>query len=480
MSTTTLATPTSQLRFGLARVDVTPPVGIYNRLWGAARHDRATGVHRPLTAEVIALAPLDGAGAPLVRAQLDLCGLAHPVYEWLAGALAGAAGVARDRATITFSHTHSAGWLFPPERFSMPGGELVGPYLDELETKLRSAAGAAVDGLVDAVVTYAVGHCDLAANRDYWDDARALHACGFNPDGPADDTVTVARIRSADDRPLATIVHYACHPTTLAWENSLLSPDYVGAMRETVEAESGVPCVFFQGACGELGPRRGFVGDTAVADANGRQLGHAALSALAGMDPPLTDFAYDGPVVSGATLGAWSAHALSAERLAGTARFAGGVYEVELPLKPKPRRDELEAQLADWQARQRAAEAVGDTAAARDHGAMTERVRRWLGRLDDLPDGTSLRLPFAVHRLGDALWVTCAGEPYSWLTAELRRRFPDDLVLLSPMAGLLQVAYLLPRASYGRGLYQEEPSILAPGCLEQLADAIADRASALR
>jgi hypothetical protein len=34
------------------------------------------------------------------------------------------------------------------------------------------------------------------------------------------------------------------------------------------------------------------------------------------------------------------------------------------------------------------------------------------------------------------------------------------------------VAYLLPRDRYGRGLYQEEPSILAPGCLEELADAI--------
>jgi hypothetical protein len=478
MSTTTVAAPTSRLRFGIARVDVTPPVGIYNRLWGAARHDRATGIHRPLSAEVIVLAPLGG-GEPLVRAQLDLCGLAHPVYERLAASLAEAAGVGRERVTITFSHTHSAGWLFPPDRFQMPGGELVGPYFDELDGKLRSACRQAVGGVVDAVVTYNIGRCDLAANRDYWDDARSLHACGFNPDGPADDTVTVARVESADGRPLATLVHYACHPTTLAWENSLLSPDYVGAMRETVEAETGVPCVYFQGACGELGPRRGFVGDTAVADANGRQLGHAALSALAAMDPPLTDFAYDGPVVSGATLGTWSPRPLTAERAAKAARFAGGVYAIDLPLKPKPRRDELEAQLGDWEARQRAADAAGDAAAARDHGAMVERVRRWLGRLDNLPDGGTLSLPFAVHRLGDALWITCAGEPYSWLTAELRRRFPDDLLLLSPMAGLLQVAYLLPRASCGRGLYQEEPSILAPGCLEQLADAIAARASAL-
>jgi hypothetical protein len=39
----------------------------------------------------------------------------------------------------------------------------------------------------------------------------------------------------------------------------------------------------------------------------------------------------------------------------------------------------------------------------------------------------------------------------------------------------LQVAYLLPTDRYGRGLYQEEPSILAPGCLEGLAEALAAR-----
>lgn len=42
---------------------------------------------------------------------------------------------------------------------------------------------------------------------------------------------------------------------------------------------------------------------------------------------------------------------------------------------------------------------------------------------------------------------------------------------MSPLAGMLHIAYLLPRDRYGRSLYQEEPSILAPGCLEALADA---------
>ena len=55
---------------------------------------------------------------------------------------------------------------------------------------------------------------------------------------------------------LATIVNYACHPTTLGGRNRLISPDYLGAMRETIETNTGLaPCLFLNGAAGELAPR---------------------------------------------------------------------------------------------------------------------------------------------------------------------------------------------------------------------------------
>ena len=104
-----------------------------------------------------------------------------------------------------------------------------------------------------------------------------------------------------------------------------------------------------------------------------------------------------------------------------------------------------------------------------------ERCRRWLGRLADLPEGASFPYRYSVFRLGDAVWITCSGEPYNEMTRELRRRFPGLVLLLSPVAGDPQVAYLLPEDRYGLGLYQEEPSCLAPGCLELLTGAITAR-----
>jgi hypothetical protein len=63
---------TTHCRFGVARRDVTPPVGIYSRSWGAATHDVAEGVHRPLTATAAVFAPLAGDGPTLALVALDV------------------------------------------------------------------------------------------------------------------------------------------------------------------------------------------------------------------------------------------------------------------------------------------------------------------------------------------------------------------------------------------------------------------------
>ena len=115
------------------------------------------------------------------------------------------------------------------------------------------------------------------------------------------------------------IVNYACHPTTLAWDSRALSPDYVGAMRETVQTRYPAPCLFLQGASGDLGPRDGFVGDREVADRNGRWLGYAALTALESTLPPERELRYAGGVTSGTTIGVWEATELAADRQRGRA-----------------------------------------------------------------------------------------------------------------------------------------------------------------
>lgn len=474
MGTTLVPTPTSRLRVGFARADITPPVGIYHRMWGAARHHQATGVHRPLFADVLVFAPIGGDRKGMVRAYLDMVGLDKNWHDGLIRALSEATGVSPADVVVTYSHTHSGG-VFRADRMALPGGDLIPGHVERVTSALAEAGRKAAASLQPAVVTYGTGRCDLAANRDYWDEASNGHVCGFNPDTTADDTVVVARIADRSGNLIATVVNYACHPTTLAWDNTLLSPDYVGAARETVEQSTGGPCVFAQGACGDLGPRHGFVGDPAIADQNGRQLGYAALAALTSLGPAAADYRYRGPVISGATIGTWEDAPHDAARTEATRRFEGATYTVELPLQSRADRSALEAQLDEWEARQREADQRGDRVAARDYGARAERARRWIGRVSALPAGDVYPFPFSVYRLGDAVWITTGAEPYNLLQTELRRRFPDHALLVSPLAGGQAAAYLLPRDRYGKGLYQEEVTSMAPGSLEMLIEAIAAR-----
>src|SRR5436309_15594055 len=97
--------PQSRCRLGLARADVTPPVGIYHRMWGAATHDRSTGVHRPLTATALVFRPLDEADAgEQVVVALDHCLLWAREMDALVAAVGGRTGLAAEQILVALSH----------------------------------------------------------------------------------------------------------------------------------------------------------------------------------------------------------------------------------------------------------------------------------------------------------------------------------------------------------------------------------------
>ncbi|MDA0710076.1 MAG: neutral/alkaline non-lysosomal ceramidase N-terminal domain-containing protein [bacterium] len=475
-----IKTPMSRVLFGLSRQDITPPTGIYHPLWGAARHHQATGIHRGLTTEIMAFASASSEKRdPFIRVQMDACGFVDPEYhDRLIRAVSEGAGVPTERVVLAVSHTHSA--CFPVKnRRHLPGGNLIDPYIESLCSQVRIGASEAVQGLEEVVISYAFGRCSMAANRDYWDEDYNGFTCGYNPDLDADDTVVVARMTDRKGGCISTLVNYACHPTTLAWENTLISPDFVGAMRETVEKETRAPCIFAQGACGDLGPREGFVGDPAVADRNGRQLGFAALSALNALGAPERDFSYQGAVISGATLGTWSQVEATGVRMDAISEFSTTVFTVDLPYILLPTLEELEARIELWKDKQRQADQIGDSLSARDAGAQAERALRWAGKIVDLPVGKAYAMSCAVLRMGDAVWVTTGGEPYNSIQRALRERFPQVTLVFTPLTGPMNVGYLLSEACYGQGRYQEQPSVLAKGCLELLLAAVGEKIASI-
>jgi hypothetical protein len=452
---------TTRCAFGVATRDVTPPVGIYARSWGAAAHDVAEGVHRPLTATAAVFAPVAGEGPTLALVALDLGWFQHaPDERALRTSIMERTGLGEAELLIALSHTH-AGANANSQLADRPGVELIGPYLELIAAQVGDAILGARASLTEAFVTWGYGHCSLAANRDFWDADAERHACGYNPGVTADDTLLVARVAGDDGSTLATLFNYACHPTTLAWENRLLSPDYVGAARDVLERSFGAPALFLHGASGELAPRDDYVGDAAVADRNGRQLGHAAAAAIEALPPPGTRFVYTGMVASGANLGTWEYRPCEPGQLAASSRLEAQLSHVELRRKEQPA---VVESLTD---------ATPDAVQEREKALRRHYMEVALG------DGHVHRMPLWTWRLGEALLVALPNEAYSDFQVELRRRFEGTPLLVSTTTNG-GVGYLCPRESYGSGLYQEQQSPYAPGCLEEAIDAAARALSELR
>jgi hypothetical protein len=469
--TTRIVTPQSHVRLGFARGDITPPVGSYHRMWGAALHDRSTGVHRPLLATALHLESLDGNGQQLILG-LDHCLLDPFDFQQIRQRVGTALGIASNHVHVSMSHTHGSGWM-SRSREHLPGGDTIGRYLDSLYEISVQVARDAKRVAEEGTILYGFSRCSLATHRDYRDRVRNQVVCGFNPDGPADDTVLVGKAVSVSGKILGSVVNYACHPTTLAWQNTLISPDYIGAMRELIENATGATCLFLQGASGDLGPREGFVGDVAVADRNGRQLGYAALSGLEPLPQPGTQFEYAGPVVSGAVLGTWEYRPADAEILNRSRCWQRHEFVVPLPYRPDlPTEDVTREELARWEREEALAREQNQPERISDCRAKAEQMTRQLARLAALPEGKVYPFPVSILRIGDGLWVFTPGELYQQFQVELRRRFPNFAVVVSTVTNDWQPGYIPPATAYGYDIYQEIIAATAAGSSEALTQAV--------
>ena len=313
----------------------------------------------------------------------------------------------------------------------------------------------------------------MAAHRDFQDLSDDQFVCGFNPENDWDFPVHVVRIRSIDGRELGSLVTYPCHPTTLAWENTLISPDYIGAMRETIESGTAAPCQFLLAPCGDIGPRHGFVGDVSVADSNGMRVGHAALSAWHSLDHVEGDFVYQGPVLSGATLGEWCFQGWPSD----TTPFSHDRFHVPLAYRTDLRDiSTIESELQDWEQQSQDANASKPDRAGTAR-AMAERCRREWERVAPLPPGDTYPLQVDILRCGDADIVLVEGEPYHQLQRDLQDAFPDRAIIVGVLSDGSRCSYLPTEDSFKKALYQVQVSLLAAGCLERLRNAIIERLS---
>ncbi len=241
------------LAAGAARVDITPPVGF--AMWGyAARRDAPSeGVLDPLRARALVLA----AGKERVAVvSLDLGRAPTRSSVRAIRERVRAAGI--EHLFLVASHTHH-GPVLELDNWPEPHH----PYVRQLEEKIG-------DVILEAARSLRPARLGIAAREVPWN--RNRHS--QRPDKPVDREFLVLRVEDRAGRPIAHAVNFAAHPTMRDFAVRKFSADYPGALAELVEKETGAPCLFLQGAAGDLSPNPP---DHDGADEFGRLLGREVL-----------------------------------------------------------------------------------------------------------------------------------------------------------------------------------------------------------
>jgi hypothetical protein len=262
------------LRAGYARVDITPTEPVYMGGY-SLRNAPSDGIHGNDKLYVRALV-FETGGTRLAFLEADVIGIrSHDVFR---KKIADATGIPLANILLGDVHNHAA---------PSPGPKNETQWGRAFEKALLTAATEATAKLQPVRIAAGVGHSRVAMNRRQvrpidtdstltydennqsqsfgkrkTDKPVLVHEfggvvrLGANPNGPIDDAVQVVRIDTAAGQPLAVMIHYACHGTSLGGRNSKISGEWMGRMQEYVQNQfPGLGAIYLQGAAGDINPR---------------------------------------------------------------------------------------------------------------------------------------------------------------------------------------------------------------------------------
>lgn len=237
--------PGQSFQAGAARRDITPREPV--PMWGYGdRHDALSqGALDPLFADALVL---DTGAGKLAIVGLDL-GRAptEPSLLRIRARILKETGIAH--SFIAGSHTHHG----PVLEFTDLDGRGKGRF-DATLRYYRQMEDAIAEAVIEAnsrlrparLAAGAVELNDFNANRHSKLDVK-----------PLDRVLSVLRLDdAANGAPLALLVNWAAHPTSIPSSTLQFSADYVGALKRKVSQAMGAAPVFIQGAAGDVRTQR--------------------------------------------------------------------------------------------------------------------------------------------------------------------------------------------------------------------------------
>lgn len=202
----------------------------------------------------------------------EICALNLDKCDIITEAISRDTGIKKENILYSCIHTHSA----PITRTSAGWGTADNDYLNDIliprsiETvkKAFSAMKPAVMGVGKTKSNAGINRREITPSGEV--------ILGQNPGGPYDPTMTAIVFKALDGNTIGTLLHFATHPTS-AGPNLSITRDWPGYMIDKVEEITSAPCIYINGAEGDVGPRLSN-GKTTGDDSNIREIGLVAAS----------------------------------------------------------------------------------------------------------------------------------------------------------------------------------------------------------
>ena len=422
---------------GVAKVNITPPVGIAQAGFGA-RKEGCRGIHDELVAKALVL---DDGRTKAAVVTCDFVGPDRTFVKEIRRIVEERTGIEGAHVMVCGSHTHSGPmWTSPIFWERKEEEDIEGEWAKLLPRTIAGAVLMAADRLEEAKIGFGAGEADVGVNRRRLNEAGKVGTIAPDPSRVRDPQVGVVRVDRADGRPLAVLVNYACHAVVLGADNLLISADYPGYAMRTLERVLGDATVLFaNGCCGNINPK--WKGSFEAAERSGNVLAGEALKVLQEIEPSAEE-------------------ALRMERRL-----------IHLPIKAFPPLDEAKQVVEEKKA---LLSQYGD-------GELPEHMGRLRWELMHAHYRVSVIEGLAAHQseedlsqqrmatemqvlaVGDTALVMLPGEIFAEIGLEIKERSPFGRTFVIGYANDYGVSYVPTAQAYEEGGYEPDWAKVAPG-----------------
>ncbi len=397
------------LKAGVARADITPPLG--TRLIGYPRERPADNVLDPLT--VTALALTSGDTKSLIL-SMSLTVMDDEITSLVRKTVSEATGYGFYDINVFTWQIHSGPSTQTCWGYGIPNW----PFINDIMLPgCVKAAKEAIADIGDVEIGVATTDCHIGINRRRIEEDGSVQL-GQNPWAPYDPTMTVVRF-VRDGKPYANIVHYGAHPTVIG-PTLDITRDWPGIMVDRVENLCGGVTMFFNGAVGDVGPR--------TSD------GRTTESGVEGMREVGFRAAYD------AVIACKSIKQYQPEELEVICE------DIKIPYAPLASREVAEAEF-------KKAEAERDGTGA---GIKESNYQYWKHVLAEHEKGeilTAKTFRQIITKIGNVAIVPFPGEPFAEIVLRLRKHSPiQNTLSISTANG--SVGYIVTCDAYARRGYE--------------------------